>query len=146
MIKVVWTVLCSQSVIDQTTNNISLFQVLEEVQLDIKKKTDKEKQLIQIPFAFQWVTLWENMRDKKSTSSVKDIVVSPTGKTVFESKEYEINLLARKRHRFIRTFAGLPLEESGRYEFRTQLRAKEENVWTDAASVPLQVVIRVEAT
>jgi hypothetical protein len=141
MIRHIWTVLCSRSITDKDTNNISLLDVIEGIQLQVKKGTNKEE--VSIPFPFQWVTFWAREKgeeDKPTDGRVKDIVLGPSGKIIF-TKEYEVDLSQSKRTRFVRNFQGMPAPDSGQYTFRTQVRNEHRNVWEDVSEVPLEVSI-----
>jgi len=147
MIKLIWTVLCLRSIVDKSSNNVSLIDVLEEVKLEQVIPRNKVESPILVPFPFYWVTLWARREDgRPGRGQVKDVIMSPSGKTVRES-EYEVDLSKYKRYRFMRRLDGLPVGESGQYKFRTQVKDEKLGIWEDASVVPLEISIETrEAT
>lgn len=141
MIKHIWTVLCSRSINDKESNNVSLVEVLESVQLQVEEKTKGEPAFV-VPFPFDVVTLWGRAEAKKpSRGRAKDIVLSPSAKIIAEH-EYEVDLSVYERFRFTTKFQRFPVQESGRYQFRTQIRDEKRDIWKDVSDVPLEVTIQ----
>jgi len=58
MIKHVWSILCEKSILDQETNNVSITNAIEQLNLSLKGKPDKLslKKGIYIPFNLEIVT------------------------------------------------------------------------------------------
>ena len=139
MIRHVWSVLCSRALTDRDSNNVSLVEVIEEIQLRVEKNATKDK--IAVPFPIHWVTLWARMEaDKPSCVHAKDMVIDPSGEIILV-KEYDVDLSEHKRYRFIRNLQGLPVPSSGQYRFHTQLLDEKSHAWEDVSDVPLEVTI-----
>jgi hypothetical protein len=58
--KVIWAVLCQNAVIDKYTNNISLFNIIEEIMVsaDVPQEESGEDFGVGIPVNMELVTLW----------------------------------------------------------------------------------------
>ena len=146
MIKHIWSVLCRRSIIDRENNNVSLFEVLEEIHLKLQAEKNVETPS-QIPhlFTIEWVSLWARANGEKPCRGLaKDIVLNPSGKIIIE-KEYELDLSKHKRTRIRRVFALPPLAMAGQYRFRTQIKNEKRNIWRKVSEVPLELFVeRIE--
>ncbi len=79
-IKHIWTILCSNSSIDQNTNNVSLFNVIEQVELQaFDKKKINEKQEKGIPLNCELISLWNRKDNAKKGYEEKVEFVDPAG-------------------------------------------------------------------
>lgn len=136
MLEHIWSVLCSRSVIDSETNNVSIQDVIE--QITIKAEPTENGFL---PFPLELITLW-GRRDinKPSMGSERVAFVTPSGKNEIIS-EAEIDLTNVERHRQRVRFPGLPVSESGRYYFKVEVRSGN-NEWKQVSAIPLQVVFQ----
>jgi len=144
MLRHIWSVVCAKAIIDQESNNVSLLEVLEEVGIELEVQDKGSPPEGGIPFPFEWITLWARPEFGKPTSGqVKDVVLSPSGKVIFE-REYGIDLSAHERFRFRRGFRNLPVRESGQYQFCTQVRDEKKKVWQDVSSVPLTIALAMK--
>ena len=132
MIKHVWTVVCSNTVIDINTNNISFYNVIEQLNI---AESPKPKGVL--PIHLELVTLW--IRDDtnapvKGESRVS--FVNPSGEKHFAATP-PVDLSEKERVRNLLRFDGIPVETSGRYYFLVEVRSNDK--WIEAASVPLTV-------
>ena len=57
----VWSVLCEKSVIDSETNNLSLTNILEEIQISLKEKGIIDSSEKTVPINFELVTMWRKI-------------------------------------------------------------------------------------
>ena len=132
MIDHVWSILCSNTVTDKESNNISLHNVVESLEIFA---APQESQLL--PIHLEFVTLWIRRDPEVSVKGNSRVsLVSPSGKTV-TSNELAIDLskAERTRNRFI--YDSLPMEESGRHHFVVELQVDGD--WQQVASIPLAV-------
>jgi hypothetical protein len=142
MIRHVWSVLCSRSSIDQTTNNVSLFEVLESIQVFVNMPVAIPGAA---PFAATLVTLWARERlDTPAFGHSRFRILGPTGQPVLPELMAEIDLRTAPRTRARLTLPGLPFSGDGVYNFEVSWRTGEENEWVRVASVPLEVTMQVE--
>jgi hypothetical protein len=141
MIKHIWSVLCTHAITDKASNNMSLVEVLEEIQLRVEKGTSKANTTV--PFPIYWVTLWARTEQGESSCAhAKDIVIDPSGNTVLD-KKYDVDLSEHKRTRFVRNLQGMPVPSSGQYRFHTQLLDEKSHAWDDVSDVPLEITIEM---
>lgn len=149
MIKHIWSVLCSQSLIDTSSNNISLIGILEEVHLTRKPSSpsgqkERTKGKPAFPIVMEWVTLWERTQDDSTNVvPVRDIVSAPSGKILVQ-EEYNIDFGKHKRMRWRRKFSSLPERGPGRYQFSTQIKDEKTNTWESVSNLPLEVFVETQ--
>ncbi|MBU0510519.1 MAG: hypothetical protein KKD28_11085 [Chloroflexi bacterium] len=138
MITHIWTVLCSRAVIDRDSNNCSLQNVIE--QLNIKKKPEPEAMLV---IAFDVVTLWSRTNPGVPGRGRERLTfLSPSG-TELGSFEISIDLSNTKRFRSQVRFEGLPVREPGLYSFRVDLQNDSETEWYQVAAIPLEITFEL---
>lgn len=118
-----WSILCERSIIDSETNNITLNNIIEEIQVHPKKDgvpigVDVAKPF---PMKCELVSLWENQDSAKSVKiSIKIGLFDSNGKQILP-KEIPVDLVfeknrARLRHRV--RFEALFFTVPGIYSFR----------------------------
>lgn len=133
MINHIWTVLCSKSITDQESNNISLLEVLEQLTIAGPPTPGV------VPVRFEVVTLWgRSDTDQPSRGHARLLFLTPSD-TVTGEHEHDIDLSVYQRTRNRTLMTGLPVQETGRHHFRVQLRDEGETEWRDVADIPLQV-------
>ena len=71
MIKHVWSVLCKESLINQKNNNVSLLEVIEQIEIGFSIPTQLKDQAVNIPFEFTLVSLFFREGDSKSEEKIR---------------------------------------------------------------------------
>jgi hypothetical protein len=138
MIDHVWTVVCSNSVTDAESNNVSLLNVLEQVNV-----TGESIPGGVLPAQVDIVTLWSRADYQAPERGYGRITfLSPSGSQLGEPMEFPVDLSQHHRGRSRHRLIGLPLEEAGRYVFRINFRSENEEAWHQVASVPLEVTFQ----
>lgn len=135
MIKHIWSVLCRSSAIDKDGNNLSLFDVFEQLTI-----LEPITQPGEAPIPFQLVTLWARAdlaTPVKTTSRVR--VLLPGGDEASKPVQLEVDLTAFRRLRQRVTFGSLPIRAAGVYEFIVEFREHDE--WREAARIPLELTV-----
>lgn len=133
MIVHVWTVLCSRSIIDDKSNNISLIDVLEQLAIIGFLPTV-------VPITFEVVNLWARSDvDQPSRGQARLRFLDPSGHIRGEH-EYEVDLSAHQRSRTGIAIAGLPVQEAGHHHFLVQLWDEGEAEWRDVVRIPLEIL------
>ena len=131
-----WTILCTNSSIDQATNNISLFSVIEQVQIS-QAPTDQQ---IVLTTQFHLVMLWMRSNlDQPEMGTARFSLQFPTGE-VLNGAEIQVELSTAIRSRTVITIAGLPLRGPGLYTFISEFRAVDATEFSRVHELPLQVV------
>jgi hypothetical protein len=141
-LKVIWAVLCQNSVIDRDSNTISLFNVIEEIHV-----VPQPPQEPLMPAAvgkgasivFQLVTLWgRSNQDTPEQGRGRLRLVLPDGESSITG-EHEVNLTEFLRLRHIARITTMPIRNEGIYKFVVE--GKESNgKWSARFEVPLRVV------
>lgn len=139
MIKHVWSVLCSQSVTDQQTNNVSLFNVIEQIEVTLAK--DVPEGLLPIAqMPLELVSLWERVAGDGATGGAAVVdVMDATGKRI-GGREMSFDLNDHRRCRTRLTLNGVPISGSGRYVIRVVHRSAGEADQV-VAEIPLDVTV-----
>lgn len=135
MIDHVWTVVCSQIVIDRDSNNVSLQNIIEQINIRAEPMPDGK-----LPIVLHTMTLWvrtDSNTPARGRGRVK--FVSPSGQAA-APLEFDINLSEYTGHRTRGKFGGLPVTEPGRYSFRVDFQEEGEDEWRQVASVPVEVI------
>ena len=116
--KVIWAVLCETSVVDRDTNNVSLLNVLEQMQLVAEPPVLSEAEPrpeAMVPSQIQMVILSErtdmNVPEK---GRCRLRLIAPDGKESHPS-DFDVDLTKAPRHRFRMNFQGIPITIQGRY-------------------------------
>jgi len=148
LIEHIWTVLCSNVITSRETNNVSLIEVTEELKLESTKRSDKEitdLSIIPLPVRLVLASLWSRMEDDKPiVGTGRDIMLTPSGKTLGEHK-FKIDLSNHIRMRTMRNLINLPIpvKESGKYRFLTELLDDESGTWKAVSSIPLIITTKI---
>jgi hypothetical protein len=135
-----WSMLAKGSSVDQESNLLSVFEILEELKVDIK--VIKETEFLVLPIQFQLISLWEK---KVKDSEVKraEILVEcydPNGK-LMNSLNHDLVIPAdKKRMRLKIHINGLKLTASGNYIFKLS-KQEEDGKMEKIAEIPLEVIL-----
>ena len=139
-----WSVLCNRSLIDKETNNVTLIDVLEQFQFQIKGDLTPP-----LPWSMELVTLWsrDNL-DQKEKRAARVTFFSPSNKVIADVIPYQVDLTVYRRNRSRLRIEGLPpLKESGQYYFLIELEGDFEDKWTEVTRIPVDVLItKIEET
>ena len=135
-----WSILCRESSIDSQTNNISLFNILEQVGIDAEVFAEKKGGAI--PMNLELVTLWEKQVEEEGVDAEVEVELQePDGKPLGKFP-YTISV-PKRRHRHLVKLNGLPVtEKSGRYTFKIRKREGGESKFVEVGEVPVEINIR----
>ena len=141
MITHVWSVLCSRSVIDTESNNITLVEILEQITLQGLPPTQGDREGV-VPIHVELVTLWSRTRiDQPGQSRARTTFIRPSGPLTESVQEYPIDLREHRRLRQRTRLAGLTIREPGFHAFRVEYLDLARNEWSTVAEIPLEVAI-----
>jgi hypothetical protein len=136
MIQHVWSVLCSRSSTDRETNNLSLFEIIE--QLNVLGPLPDLGAKVAIPVQLEIVSLWSRSQSGEAEESRGRLtLLSPSGLEAF-TREFVVNLVEHDRMRTQLRLMGLPLFGTGRYTFTVEIQRANEQ-WEVVARIPLQL-------
>lgn len=131
MIRHVWSVLCQSASIDAQTNNVSLFNALENI--IVLGELSKEKPFI---LSCEIVSLWaREHEDKPASGQLRACFISPEGRNP-QSIVLDIDLTKTPFHRTRLTIGALPVISTGWFEFVIDFRLAGEENWRPAARLP----------
>lgn len=135
----IWTIICQKSSIDASSNLLSLFEVLEkiDINLDPRIQSYKEGQVLAIPFNFEIASFWR--KGKENKGEVRFRLLSPEGKelNVFP---FEVVIPEElQASRVIVKISGLGFTTSGEYKVEVQQKIGKE--FKAVAEVPFDIVI-----
>ena len=134
MIAHVWSVLCARSIVDRDSNNISLLDVIEQLNLAIV-----ELPAI-IPAQFELVTLWTRAdNDMPAIGRGRVRYLCPTNELLAQI-EHAIDHSDYRRTRQRSGLVGLPISGFGRHSLHVELQVAEDGEWTEVANLPLEVI------
>jgi hypothetical protein len=135
MIDHVWTVVCTNAVIDQLSNNVSLHNIIEQVTIRGEPKSDGA---LDMPLYI--MTLWTRSDfEVPAQGHARVAILSPSG-VVGDPFEYEIDWSANKRQRVRLALPRTPIHEPGHHAFIVEFRNEGETEWRQVAASPLEVI------
>ena len=142
--RVHWAVICESSVVDQETNRVSLFNILEEIQVpEPLEEITEESTLPAAPVKFELFILFarsdlEVGEQGKGRIQIRFPSDTPTEKSPGPSPELDIQLTSAHQHRVRIRFPVLPYYGEGSYHFGIEV-ATEPGDWQQLFDVPLVV-------
>jgi len=138
VIRHVWSVLCTKSSIDSDTNNISLFEILEQIQVSQFPEPAGDAITV-VPMPVELVSLWTREPvGEPQQGECRLTMYSPRGKSLSSPPQVmDLSKYRRFRSRF--QIPGLPLDGPGLCEVEVQFRGGSEAEWNTVARVPIEV-------
>ena len=140
--KILWAFLCRSSAIDVDTNNISLFNILEDIDIPFEPPTreaDGNSRAMAIG-SFELVVAAS--RDNPEVGERVPTRVNlyfPDGSPPETLLELDIDLTSTERYRFRLGLPGLPIGGRGTYTFAIEMQLDEPGVWPRAHEVSLDL-------
>lgn len=141
--KVIWAVLCQRSLLDRDTNNISLIDVVEEIQVTAMppqvEPGDPAYQLLATNVVEFVVLFGRSNFDTPETSRGRVSLKTPSG-TSTNAHEFEVDLSHNLKHRFRLKIPGIPIDGEGIYNFLVDCKTGTGD-WDEKFVLPLEVKI-----
>jgi hypothetical protein len=137
MIEHVWSVVCNGSSIDQETNTISIYNVIE--QLGVFSDTPDS---ISLPIHLEIFSLWTRADEKIPDRSKMRIFFCDPSDNRNKKTELDIDLKEAVYFRSRIRVDGLDLKGDGRYKFVVELQQEGKDTWEKVASLPILVSIQ----
>ncbi len=139
MVEHLWTVLCSRSLVDVESQNISLLEVIDEITLPAD--TFVEKSNVPVNLQIELVTCWRRSNlTQPGKSRARMVLSGPNGKTL-EEQAYSVDLTEGPRRRTRIRIPGLNLTGPGTYTFQVELQSIGNGPWMKVAKLPLDVML-----
>jgi hypothetical protein len=137
MIEHVWTIICSNAIIDQDTNNISIFNILEQIAIPEEAANTNQA----IGLNIELLSLWVRADlSKPATGMSRVSLLAPHGEQM-QSDESELDLSQFERLRARSLYQGLPFLGEGAYRFVVEYKSDGGTDWQKVASIPLKVTL-----
>lgn len=138
-----WSILCTASSVDAKNNNVSLFNIVEQVQVTkdpLAKKSGPKEDRIFVPMRLELVTLWEKIRsDENAIGTIEVHFEDPSGE-LLQKFRYELSM-PKNRVRNLTAIDGFFVTQEGRYVFKIRAKSSNEGAFQDVGEIPLQVGI-----
>jgi len=135
------TTVCSSSAVDNETNLLSIFNILEEVNINLNSINNQPIDLAQkkaINFPFEIISVWGRLNEVNDINAeIKIILHDPDG-IVMQELPYKLEIKSAHQRMRIRIKAnGLTITKQGNYYF--SIFIKEKDSFEEVAKVPLVV-------
>lgn len=145
MAKHQWSMICEKALIDRFTNNLTIVDVVEEVNLTIQRTSKSEEAgppLVPVDFAV--VSLWHRSEPSLAEEGKARVrLLSPSGKLLTKESELPIELTGDKlRARNILNCRGVPIRESGEYQVQIQ-QLQKNGRWKTENVIPIAVKLNI---
>ncbi len=146
MIKHIWTLVCKEAKVEAETNNMSIIDVLENIQFAANMKAGdlkaNEGKPFMVPMSLQVVSVF--FRDTKHGEDefeCKVRVIDPSNKQLGEFNAPVKFQEGLNRMRNIMKFDSLAVTESGTYLF--QIFMKNDDKLKNVVSVPVDIQLNI---
>lgn len=144
-----WSVLCKRSVVDSTTNQISLFDVVEKIEADVEvesmeKLKNEGKGIIAIPISLELVSYITGIdSDKHQGIEMRLTLIDSNGEQLQESFPTFDTPENTKNMRIRMGIQGMPVKEKGMYFFNVWLKENEGKDFVSVAEIPIEIDIHI---
>ncbi len=143
----VWSIICSSSVTDTQSNNISLMNVVEKFSLildaDEKKKIEKDGKKIALQFNQELITRFRRVSKAVNSDIPFELalyVITPTGKAIPLGEEQKLVFPKKFSNLRVRNMvASIPFEGKGLYRFVLKFREVGDSEFIEGGFVPIEV-------
>lgn len=138
--KVTWAIICEGTSTDVENNNVSLFNIYEELHFPEPPMQEGEPDQVQVvPVRFVYVaTFARSDIDHGETHEARLAIVLPNGHEAAADPHFTVDLESAPRSRVKIEVAMMPLSGEGEYRFQMQSLDDQGN-WLHLFETPLQV-------
>lgn len=139
--KILWAFLCRSSAIDAETNNISLFNILEDIQVSSEPPTqadDSSRPLAVGSFELIVATTRDNSQVGEQVRARVNLHF-PDESLPEILAELDIDLISAERSRFRLGMPGLPIGGLGTYRFAIEVLSDENGSWLEIGNAFLDL-------
>jgi hypothetical protein len=144
MLKNIWSILCARSIIDKETNNISIYDALEQLEVEVKIKNNEGIPVaINLPIEYEVVGMW--LRENTEKEIKAELIIelfNPKGK-IIKTFNQSIEMPAKmKRLRSRLRIKGFTVEMPGGYLFKVKIKEADQVEFRVVSELPLEVHIK----
>ena len=139
MIKHVWSVLAESAVIDKASNNVSIFNAIQEIRTPPPPVIDSgEEPLMGLSYCI--ASLWRRADPAVPAHAHGRVrVQTPAGET-FQLGTFEIRLQRKEYARTLSKMFGIAVQE-GLFFFLVEVSNDDQEEWNEAARLPLRMTL-----
>ena len=142
--KVIWAMICEGSSTDTETNNISLFNVLDEINVPEPPDNEGASSTQLFPMSLHLIVLFGRSEfDQKEQGLARVALLFPGERERAVLPEFDVRLDPAYRHRIKCEFGGFPIKGQGEYRFQIQTLDDIGN-WDSIFEVPLMISFHTE--
>lgn len=134
MIQHAWSVLCLNFIANKYSNNISLIEIIE--QLNVPSEPAKSGEQLIMPVNFMLASLWFRGDDDGDSTTVRVFFVTPDGMRS-QPQEQSISFGGQKRVRVFTPIAAVPVMSNGLYLLAIEQKSGSD--WLQVGQTPLEV-------
>jgi hypothetical protein len=139
----VWSVLCARALLDQKTNQVTLVDALERIEVRPPEPGPLVGKLV-LAQPFVLVSLWTRSDlSIPETATARFTVAVPTGEQASHN-EMALNLEQHARTRTFLNFSAFPMNGTGTYVINVECFSGGQ--WRAVASVPLEIALDAAIT
>ncbi len=140
MIRNVWAVLCRSASIDQGTNALSLFELIEELECI----TNAPELPAILPLQMCAVSGWTRAEPSEpAKAQVRVCIFAPDGSDCIPLLPQIVDLTNHERGRLVAKIGGLSYKGEGTYECGVETEAARGD-WAEVARVPFDLRVTVQ--
>lgn len=140
----IWTVLCKNTITDKDSNNLSINNVVEQINISKKQNipTTKKERVgnLRIPIQLELITLWSRQDSEERKVDAKMQLLDPQGKVLIQQPYQLAFEKGKKRLRFRMRMDGIIITISGEYSFVIST-TKDKKEYRDQVQIPVDVNI-----
>ena len=142
-LKHLWTILCSNSSIDQKTNNLSIFNIIEQIEVESKdKKSIDAEGKKAVGINLELISMWHRKIGTKSEYEERVDFVDPKGETLnFKEVPFKFpdNIDGFRMNFKIDL---LIFNKIGEYKFKVSVRESGKKDFTEVFDLPLKITVK----
>ena len=140
MIRNVWAILCRSTSIDQGTNALSLFELIE----DLECITNALELPTILPLQMSVVSGWIRADPSEPTKGqVRVRIFAPDGSDCIPLLPQLVDLTKHERGRLVAKIGGMRYKGEGTYECGVEIEATRGG-WTEVARVPFNLRVTLQ--
>ena len=138
--KILWAAICESLSVDQETNNVSLFNILEEVHFpEPPELITEQENMVVVPVQFVLMALFGRSDTEIGERGQARLVIAlPDGTEAEADPRFEVDLESVHRARVKIDVAGIPLRGEGEYDFRIET-LDQDSKWGLLFEIPLVI-------
>lgn len=138
--KVIWAIVCEGSSTDVDNNNVSLFNIYEELHLlEPPTEEDDPDRLLMLPVRFVYMASFTRSDvNHRETHEARLAIVLPDGREATADPRFTVDLESAPRSRIKIKIDTIPLAGEGEYLFQLQSLDDHGN-WRSLFETPLWV-------